>query len=81
MFGSMDKLLNCLYEHGLANCGENWLDEIRGSLTILRDSYAKLARAPGLQIDYSQPSTQVAYVYGYAVGRCAFTTELLRRYS
>lgn len=77
MFESMEKLLESLNENGSIKMGGKWLPSIKQALEKLQESYGKLREIGRDPIDYSRPETQAAYVFAFAVGRCAFTSELL----
>ena len=75
-----EELLLSLDELGRDARGESWEDDVAEELIGLRAAYDCLTEPDRSVIDYSDPATQAAYVYAYAIGRAEFTYQLLKRH-
>jgi len=75
-----DRILSELDEQGQAELGDDWDEAVAGRLANLRDAYDGLTIAGREPIDYSELSTQAAYVFAYAIARAEFTYALLKRH-
>ncbi len=75
-----EKLLYSLDQQGGEQWGDRWEGKVADSLEGLRISYDNLTKSQRQAIDYSELSTQAAYVFAYAIGRAEFTYQLLKQH-
>lgn len=78
-FGVFRTLLESMDQEGWEEYKDDWDDRVSERLVALEEAYQEL-RVPDRElIDYSDLSTQAAYVFMYAIGRAEFTFQLLQR--
>jgi hypothetical protein len=75
-----DRLLESLDEQGQEEANGEWEGKVLDRLEALRAAYDNLTEQGHPVIDYSDPATQAAYVFAYAIGRAEFTYQLLKRH-
>jgi len=57
----------------------DWPDRVKASMASLEASYRELRNVRRNLIDYSELSTQAAYLYRYVIGHAEFVFEILTR--
>lgn len=80
-FGAIGKLLENLDQAGADEHQDNWDNIVIKQLSELEESYKILRVRDRKLINYSELSTQLAYVFMYAIGRAEFTFEIIKRLS
>jgi Putative SAM-dependent methyltransferase len=80
-FGAISTVLKSLDESGFEEHGDLWDDLVAERLASLEASYRILRDRDRELIDYSDISTQAAYVFMYAIGRAEFTFQIIDRFS
>jgi Putative SAM-dependent methyltransferase len=80
VLNTFDTALKGLDKKGQSEFGNCWADLVKNQMVALEESYRILLQDGRMPIDYSDLSTQAAYLYGYGMPRAYFADEFLRRH-
>jgi len=75
----VQNLLQALDDQGQADHDDEWPDLVGEQMQSLEAAYKQLIDPQRTPIDYSELSTQAAYVFRYVLARAEFTYEILKR--